>query len=213
MSDFLFKTPVEILPLAHQPGLAGLQNVVRSKWWNDKRLNMQVPAVVWRHVTSAALSVMWGLTCRLLQLQQRFDSGGRRLWLPAGHLLINDSGAGLHRHFLLCPILLPCGHHVDYRCRFWGIDRPQVDVILRKVFRTAGWYYDLWGKKTGVPWALPWGTSPGSSFEDPSWFGAWPCAPSADRVTCCSVSVTSWRVCSLTTAVWKTGLGLMRTWN
>lgn len=36
---------------------------------------------------------------------------------------------------------------------------------------------------------------------------------SADRVTCCSVSVTSCLVCSLTTAVWKTGLGLMRTWK
>lgn len=75
--------------------------------------------------------------------------------------------------------------------------------------------------KGGIPWALPWEASltkllasarlPASSFVAPSWPGVWPWLSSAERVTCCSVSVTSCRVCSLTTAVWKTGFGLMRT--
>lgn len=75
--------------------------------------------------------------------------------------------------------------------------------------------------KGGIPWALPWEASltkllasarlPASSFVVPSWPGVWPWLSSAERVTCCSVSVTSCRVCSLTTAVWKTGFGLMRT--
>lgn len=75
--------------------------------------------------------------------------------------------------------------------------------------------------KGGVPWALPWEASltkllasarlPASSFAAPSWPGVWLWLSSTERVTCCSVSVTSCRVCSLTTAVWKTGFGLMRT--
>lgn len=39
----------------------------------------------------------------------------------------------------------------------------------------------------------------------------WPAPSAEERDACCRVSLTSCRACSLTTAAWNTGLGLMRT--
>ena len=98
----------------------------------------------------------------------------------------------------------------------WGSEGWWVQWQLNFWFLWAG-HLVKGHSKLKVPWALPWDVSPvellDSSFVDPSCPEVWAWLRSAERVTCCSVSVTSCLVCSLTSAVWKTGFGLIRTWR